>query len=448
MNELEVPSIDSSEIFKQTLDGSLKERGRKVFDKVILQMYAGQEFVSTYVFYAHLISQCSLKFVDDEEMPFAAGVAFNLNHYELAINPDRYNDLPTCEQIGILKHEMLHILYNHVSRIEDRIPLPWNVAADMAINCQINRKHLPDWVVYPDLEKWNFPKDLKSEDYYELLKEQHEKQQQDNGECQSCNGSGEGEDGEECQSCGGSGKQKNGFGQGEWFPGKHLDDHSKWKKSKGDEELRKDITKNMIDKAISKSRGNLPANISDILELFSRDAKVSWKKVLRNLFSNKKANSRRTIMRQDRRFPTREDLKGKTKDRTFDVIAIADVSGSMSNAEELEGLNELHDICKSFNLELKLIQVDTEVHDIETFTKKTKLFNRKAAGGTYIYPAIEYILDKKIPYDAIIIITDGGTENVSKWPRIPKGRTIFLTTGESVPGIGATKFQQFNLRDK
>jgi predicted metal-dependent peptidase len=430
----------------------MSKPSKEIFDITIANMFSNPDF-SNYVFYAHILAQCKIKL--DEEMPAPAGVSFNINHYTLWINPKMFDIFSLKQRLGILKHEMLHILNNHVSRSEDRIHLPWNIATDISINQLIERKHLPEEGCFHD--KFGFPANLSAEQYYELMEKQA-----DDAKCESCGGSGHSD--EDCEHCSGTGKETaeddteqecehcKGTGKehcedcnGSGTKFKPSGDHGKWKESEGDEDLKKDITKTMIEKSISKSRGNVPHNISDMLQLFTRKSQVSWKKVLRNITSNKKANTRRTIMRTDRRFPTREDLKGRTKDRTFDLVVLLDVSGSMSDNEVATGLNEIHEICRMSNSTLKLIQVDTEVHGCIDFKKSTKTLKRLAQGGTYIYPAVEYLREKKIPHDAVVVITDGGIESVDRWDKALQCRTIFLTTDADIPGIKNTKYTQFNL---
>ena len=120
---------------------------RKAFEECISAMISNPTFTKNYVFYSAMIAQCKIKF---EDIPSPAGVAFNNTHFELYINDDIFSTFPLEQRIGILKHEMLHILNNHVQRKEEREHLPWNVSTDMAINQMIERKHLPEDGVFPE----------------------------------------------------------------------------------------------------------------------------------------------------------------------------------------------------------------------------------------------------------------------------------------------------------
>ena len=382
---------------------------RKGFDNTIANMFSHINFSRTYLFYANLIGQCSVKMNTSINSP--AGVLFRDDHYELFINPNEFDILPLEQRLGILKHEMLHILNGHVNRQKERVHKPWNYATDCAINQLIERSHLPDYGIFPDtlIPGAKVPENKSSEQYYDLIK--NEMENQDN-KCQKCNGTGEEQDADgkshQCSECNGSGEEPGtpeGSGRG-----KLLDDHSLWGQSEGSEELQKDITKNMIEKSISetqKSQGIIPNGISGFLEIHSRKSELNWKKVLRGIVGNKKVGKRSTIMRSDRRFPQRTDLRGKTKDRMFNLLVVSDVSGSVSDTALLALWGEVQHICDITKTAVDLIQVDSNPFPPEKLEKKTKLIERKAQGGTVLSPALETAKKHKLDFQAIVVTTDG-----------------------------------------
>jgi predicted metal-dependent peptidase len=367
---------------------------RQYFEECITAMITNSEFVKEYVFYSSMIAQCKIQF---EDIPAPAGVSFNDTYYILYINNDIFGKYPLEHRIGILKHEMLHILNNHVQRNEGKNQNIWNIATDMAINQLIKREHLPDEGIHiTDFENTGnegFKKLLSSEIYYELLKDN--------------------EDNEDNE-------------------GQSLDrspDHSTWEKSVGNIEVQNNVTKKMIETSIEKSFGNVSKDILNSLKLFQNKAKVNWRRALKNLTAKQRTGSMKTIQKLDRRFPTREELKGNKKNYKFNLLVLLDVSGSMKNQDILLGLSEIYNICKLNKTDMKLIQIDTEikgVKGIENYSPKNKLFTRKGNGGTKIFPAIEYIKNKKLNLDGIIIITDGCCEDISQWEFTPKCKTIFL----------------------
>ena len=396
---------------------------RDIIDETIANGFSNKKYRAQYEFYFHILAQCKVIISTDIE---TAGVRFANTKYILMINPEFFDPLPLTIRLGILKHEMLHILYNHTSRQEDRQQKQFNIAADCAINQQIDRSHITDGAIYPDiLEKElkerghniNFPLDLNAEQYYDLL---------------PIDPDGEGGEGEPCA---GEGEGDSNFYDGLWKDNP-LDNHESWNDSEGDEDLKRELTKRMIEKGIEKSRGNTPYNISELLDIWSRKPQVSWKKVLQNIASNKKAKKVSTIMKKSRRFPKRPEIRGHKKDRDFNIVVVLDVSGSMSNDEIITGLNEIKAVANLTSSKVKIIQVDTEVKEVEDF--EPRKFKRSGAGGTEMAPAWQYIKEKKIPMDCAILISDMYIEDIKYWSEngyAPRCKTIFLATEDRMPDL-------------
>ena len=159
-----------------------------------------------------------------------------------------------------------------------------------------------------------------------------------------------------------SGESEDGEGSGE-----PMDTHETWEESIGDGELQEDLTKKMIERAQDetiKSKGTIPSECSDWIKLHSRKSEVNWKRVLRGIVGNKRVGSRSTIMKKDRRFPNRADLRGKTKDRMFNLLVVADVSGSMSDQAVTSTLAEVQHICSITKTDVDLIQIDAQAYEI------------------------------------------------------------------------------------
>jgi predicted metal-dependent peptidase len=420
---------------------------RKGLDECLANMFSNPKYID-YLFYAHIIGQTKIIF--DTSMQAPAGVNFMYDHYNLYINPleeiplqpdqdgnypkddqgneiksiPGFNGLSLEHRMGVCKHEMLHILNMHVSRREDRDHEGFNIAADCAINQLIERTHLPDACIYPDQfpghDKSNpVPSDLTAEQYYELLPFSDDP-----------NGGG----------------QCRGFGQG---PGSGvLDDHSKWAESKGDSELQEDISKNMLDRAITetqKSKGNIPSNISEWLDNLTKKREVDWRQVLRRLAGNKRANTRKTLMRRDRRLPDFNWIKGKTKDRIGSVVVVGDESGSVSDAELCDAIGECVHICKTLNTPIWYVPVDSQAHKPIQLKSNQTNFQRSACGGTILAPALDKIHESHIPYNTLVVITDGYIDDsdVDAFASTRKP-IIFLITSEGV--IPDATIQYSNIR--
>lgn len=388
-----------------------------------------------YVFYATMISACKIIFTR-AEVP-TAGVSYHINKYYLYINPDFFNKQPVEIQLGILKHEMLHILYNHVSRKQTRVHTTFNYATDCAINQQIIQSHLTAGCITPkslsEMVGKTIPVDKSGEQYYEMIKDDIK----DDSECSGdCNG-GEGSD----SSCGNGKECTCGHEDGNGY-------HGKWEEATGNEDIRKDVTRRMVEKSmrVAKQRGTVPSNADEWLDSFTNKPQISWRQELKKITGNKRCGKRGTILKRNRRQRDRPDLRGSKTNRTFTVVAVADISGSMSNEQIMTGLTEIHEICKITNSELVLIQVDTQIHGVEKFSKNTKLFNRKGCGGTVMSPAMTYIKENNIECDVCVLITDGYIEDISAWDHPPRKLMALVVDGAQIPGLDSYPgYKQFDI---
>lgn len=467
-----------------------QDRGK--LDDTLSAMFSNPLYSHDYLYYAHMIGMCRI--IIDDNMKATAGVNFMHDHYNLYIKPNSewvpfdaikdnidpasmadalkntqkqngilmyqsvigFDDLSLLERLAVLKHEMLHILYHHIQRQGDRDHKLWNYATDCALNQHIKKEHLPEWVILPKkMEKLTncaVKENESSEFYYDLFKEEM-KNQNKNGQ-----GKSQGESSESNESGDGdpSDRWKN-FDPNQMFPGEpQLDDHDVWSNSEGDKTIQKDLTSKMIEKARDETirqahggPGAVPQQISDWLKLMSTKSEVNWKKVLRGIVGNKRVGRRSTIMRQDRRFPKREDLRGKTRDRMFNLLVVADVSGSMSDKALLETLSEVRNICDLTKTDVDLIQIDTQAYPPEKLTKKSKLIERKGNGGTYLNRALEMADKHNIDYQAIVVLTDGGLfgDDVPYFERTGK-KVIWLieSTGQILDSMNTSRMRAFKLK--
>mgnify|MGYP005838412627 CR=1 FL=1 len=401
------------------------QEDRGVLDETFAAMFSNLEYSNTYLFYAHMIGQCSVKI--DRNLPAPAGVAFVHDHYNMYVNPDMLEKYTPVGRLAIMKHEMLHILDGHVNRIEDRAGEPWNIAADCAINQHIDPDHLPSDGILPcnlgeKLGK-TLPLKESAETYYDLI----DPEQNEDG-----SGNDDGSDLSDIET---------------------LDDHGTWSESVGDEDLRKDITRKMIERSQEetiKGRGTVPNQCSQWLQMVSLKSEVNWKKILRGIVGNKRVSKRSTIMRSDRRFPSREDLRGKIKDRNFNLLVIPDVSGSMSNESLLRTLSEVKYTCDVTKTDSDMIQVDTLAHEPEKLSRKIKGIVRKGNGGTYLSSALDMAKERSLDFQAVVVLTDGGLsgDDVQRFADLRK-KVIWLIepSGQILSSMNQGMMQAFKLKN-
>ena len=393
---------------------------RLVLDETFASMFTNAAY-SEYLFYAHIIAQCSIKV--EEKLPAPAGVRFVRDHFELLINVEMFKEFPMNQRIGVLKHEVLHVIYGHCgSRFEATDRKIANYAMDCAINQQIKRQDLPEGCIYPEVlseqlskmaqTKVEVPNGLSSEEYYNIIMAH--------------------------------------LPPSEDLSMEDIDEHSHFED--GDEyaqEYVKQVAKNMIEKsaqATLASAGRLPSEYSSLIDLLSpKQSQIKWQKLFQNVSSNTKKDSRSTFMRKSRRFGQRSDVKGKLSNRTFEWLTIVDVSGSVDNNGLEKCLSEVVLLCKKMDIESNMIQVDTQPYPSTVLSSKLKSFERNACGGTEMYPAIEQASKEKLPYDAVLVLTDGGlfNEDIEKFKSLKKP-VIFIVTNQYDEPL--ERFQGGNLK--
>lgn len=191
-----------------------------------------------------------------------------------------------------------------------------------------------------------------------------------------------------------------------------FDDHSKMYESDElfNQDLAKEITKDIIKKSVEStliSNGDLPVNISDVLNLFSRKSEIDWKKEIKKLLGSRKVNKIKKFNRTSRRFQDNPEIKGTTKEYQNDVLCILDASGSVDDNSIIKLLSEIKNVCTQCKSDVTLIQIDTVACEPEKITNKTTVFKREKFGGTVLFPAFEKAFENKIKFNTVIICTDG-----------------------------------------
>jgi predicted metal-dependent peptidase len=393
-----------------------------------------------YIFYFHILAQCKVIY-DNSILPAPAGVSFRDLKYYLHISDD-FDSLSLENRLAVFKHEALHIIYLHIGRSLGKKETTFNYSADCAINQQINKNHLLEHSITPEtlseFYKIDIPLLKDTETYYDLLDNIVD---EENESCNnSCNSTSMSEsESDESGSCDndsdkdGDNPEKSSSGSGEDSDKPGTENHKTWKESDKDDasqELMERRTEKMVNNAIERSKGDIPSNISDILKIYKRKSVVNWRKLVKKAMSNKRANKLSTIKRRSRRID-QLGFKGNKKDYLYNVVCLLDVSGSMSNDDILYGISELRHLCKKTNSDLRIIQIDSKIKEVEDFDVNSKTFDRLGCGGTKMKPGYDYIHEHKMNPDLTILITDGWIDSPEYW-KLPKCKNVILTVDKMI----------------
>lgn len=364
----------------------------------------------------------SLNKVWSDKLP-TAGVRLKGINYELAINPTFWQDLTPEKQMGVLKHELLHIAYfhlvsfTHLSKQNHEVA---NIAMDLEINQYIDRDHLPEDCCFLDkfptlnLEpkkgtKYYFDKLMKNAKIIQCI----------------CDGDGDGS---------GSGKIQLPGGQEMNKPSHDFGNNDELSESEAKlvEAQTKHIV-NQVAEQVTKMKGALPGNIKEILDKINKldPPKFDWKGYIRR-FTGKaiKTYTKKSRRKYNKRLPDNPGLKIK---RQKHILAAVDTSGSVSTGELKEFLMELHHLKKTGS-DVTLIQCDTAISHIGKFDPKKEL-HIHGRGGTEFQPVIDHFNEHQREYSCLIYFTDGGCQS----PENVRGHVLWVLSSngsewEPLPG--------------
>ena len=371
-------------------------------------------------FYGLLI--LSLNKVWDKRVP-TAGVSKNGVNFQLTINEDFWNTLSDNHKRGLLKHELLHIGFFHIQcQDEFQNKRVANIAMDIEINQYIDADDLPEGgCTLESFSEYNLPPKAGCREYYKLLMQAMEEEQQSGsgGKISDMAGMGEGE----------------AHGDGTINP-----DHGTWKDFEDLSEAEKKLLESQtahilkeIAEAVEKSRGTIPGEFQGIIERLRHvePPKFDWRSYVRRFAGGSNEIFTKKLRRKDnRRFEENPGLKIKNKRH---LLVAIDTSGSVSDKEVKEFLNEIHHIHKTGS-EVTVLQCDTTIRSIEKF-KPNQDIVLHGRGGTDFDPVLEYYNENTRKYTCMFYLTDGECSTDVK----PRGKMLWVisTRGEinkSLPG--------------
>jgi predicted metal-dependent peptidase len=102
------------------------------------------------------------RFISTPSIPSAA-----TDGRDVFVNPEFLRSLPSKQQDGLILHEILHAALLHPSRLREREPELWNIAADLIVNGMIMRQS--GFELPPGGLRDEKLEDLSVEEVYELL---------------------------------------------------------------------------------------------------------------------------------------------------------------------------------------------------------------------------------------------------------------------------------------
>lgn len=355
-----------------------------------------------------------------------AGVSRNGINYQLTIAPKFWETLNMNQCKGLLKHELLHIGFGHVTDFDH---LSNQDIANLAMDIEINQYIVKEWLPpgpqlpesYPEL---NLEAKKGTQYYYDKLL-QGAKQ----GNCPNLN---------QMLAAMAAKKATVTFGDGSE---QSVPDHSSWKEFDGLTEGHKELLKSQIQHVlnevadqVNKSRGTIPSEFAEILKKINEvePAKFDWKGYLRRFTGgSQKIFTKKSRRKYNKRYSENPGLKIKPKRH---ILFAIDTSGSVSTNELKECLNELYHIQKT-GTEITIVQCDAAISNISPFNHRQD-FKIHGRGGTDFQPVIDYYNGNTHKYTCLVYFTDGEAPA----PTPARGRILWVLSSQSpmndkLPGL-------------
>jgi predicted metal-dependent peptidase len=378
-----------------------------------------------------------VNFHKSDSLP-TCGVNISSRGFNFYYNSEFLDGMSQKEVNFVVLHEDFHLLFNHPRRtiVGQFDPKLANIAQDMIINHIIWEDINHDFVDIPKNKEGEnialfIPKEYTGkyifEELYHWLRDQ-------NDEWKSMKDSGQDTSGKFGKGYGEYGKDPQGKGKGtietpsmdsifdnmENNNGCWLDTHL------GDEvpeEYRDQIVKDIMDKL--KSRGLSSGDVEKTIGKLRKKRKDYLSEIKRSISSEIMGYIKdKTIVRPNRRgIP---GMKGNRKIKSK-INVILDTSGSMSSE-----FDKVMSYIYRNDIEINLIQCDTEVKSVSTIKNRFKLDKIKirGLGGTVLNPAIVHVAENFNNYN-LCILTDGATDRLD-FSKI-SGKVLIISSGTKCP---------------
>ena len=360
-------------------------------------------------------ARCKLFLGKEPQMAFFANIALNLNvtilpegnpitptaavghRRDLYLTHSWWNKLTKDEQVGIVAHEIMHLVFRHHTRRSGRDPRVWNVAGDCAINEDLKSMGftLPGQGCYPS--EFGMPNGKTTEWYYdELMKNAVTiKIGNDPGGC-----------------------------------GSVLDDN-------GDDEdgvSGDDAINQMVEaaKKAAEKKGNLPGSLAALVKDYGKPRFDYWD-VLRP-FIQSHAKDDYCWQRLNRRFVSQDIyLPGLYSEHVGELVVLVDGSGSCWDESVMKRFgSELSGVLDTNPVKVHVVYHDIPVQKVEVLEQgDTLTLTPQGGGGTSHKPAFDWVLKNAPDALCIIALTDLYTD----FPEDPGIPTFWVSVakGQKAP---------------
>jgi predicted metal-dependent peptidase len=361
-------------------------------------------------FFAYLILYLKFKEVKKGVLEYDTmavdkeGNVFYVDEFVKSLNDD--------ELMGVITHELSHIVFLHLTRVGSREKDRWNTATDLIINTLLRANNfiLPKDCVIAD---FNNEFDCGKKKIKNVLEKTAEELYSELPAVKNKNGY-------YIVQIGNGDKQDKSLGKG-------FDNHINGKdenengggKSSGDEELEKkwlDLIEQAVE--IAKMKGNLPTGLDRLVGKLHEE-KIDWRTILNQFITNQIPYDDTWAKSSKKSVACGIYMPSQVKEK-IDICLMVDLSGSIGQEEYTDFISELIGIARAYSdrISMRVFSHDTECYDCGLIengnTEKIKNLKLKGGGGTSFTEPIKYLIENNINPKCLLWFTDGYGDKVEK----------------------------------
>ena len=363
----------------------LDEMRKDVLDRIII---ARVGLLLRHPFFGNMATRLRIQCAD-EWCPTAA-----VDGRNLYFNTQFFNAMNNKEIEFVIAHEILHCVFDHLGRRDERNPMLYNIAADYIVNNLLVRDRIGEKPSIVDCfqdfkyEGWS------SEEVYDELFKEAEKNGQEFLEQL-------GEMLDEHLDLEGDGTEED-----------NKDGKGRPKYSKGElDQIKDEIKEAMIQAAQTAGAGNVPGGVQRLIKQLT-EPKMNWRELLRQQIQST-IKSDYTFARPSRKgWHTGAILPGMNFQDTIDICVSIDMSGSIGDDQAKDFLSEIKGIMDEYkDYKIKVWCFDTAVYNEEDFTadggRDLSEYEVLGGGGTDFMVNWTYMKENDIQPKKFIMFTDG-----------------------------------------
>jgi predicted metal-dependent peptidase len=332
------------------------------------------------------------------------------------MNPDGWLSIPVEERMWTLKHEIMHCVLRHITRLQARDPILWNIVCDFVVNLLLYQMKcgVPAYALFD--QQWL---GMAADTIYEKVKTSLPPPPRGSSSLDAF-----------MKYC------TDQFGKS---PKTMMLDHDIENDGSPMEPIKADIVRNNIEStwrkavktaiSVSKNKGSLPGNFDQMIDA-EQTPRLPWIRLLNQWVQKRIRTGYRWTQPNKRWIGDNIYLPSRSRPSLGTIIIGVDTSGSVGDELLGEFLSEVRGVLDAYPCNIYLVGIDASAHYIGSWTDATDFPDEievTGRGGTDFRPFFTWIADHHGPerseedgsedYPALAIyLTDGMGEYPDEQP--------------------------------